>query len=171
MEDARARHKDVEIVLADHIGVDHRLADIICDRARAAEMRTHSYRGRPVLILGGLVKQTLRLSYADLRSSPDQVEDVGRLVPGRKGSGLRVGGLLQRAVPDPSAKRVVFHSADEGMRVDVSTELAADRAILIYRLGEDPLPETAGGPVRLVIPETEDGCNNLKRVSRLEVQA
>lgn len=168
-EEARRRHPGVEVALADPLGADERVADLVCDRARAAEMKMGS--GGAVLTVDGLVRTPLRLTYADLRAAPDQIEDVGARAPGRKGGGLRVEAVLRRADPDPSAGQVTFHSAEGGFEASVSIQEARERGILIYRLGEDPLPEGLGGPVRLVIPGTENACNNVKRVVRVEVRA
>ena len=53
-----------------------------------------------------------------------------------------------------------------------------DRALVIYRLDGQPLPEKAGGPVRFFIPDfaachTEeiDECANVKFVDRIELTA
>jgi hypothetical protein len=168
-EEARRRHPGVEVALADPLGADERVADLVCDRARVAEMKMGS--AGAVLTVDGLVRNPLRLTYADLRAAPEQIEDVGARAPGRKGAGLPVEAVLRRADPDPSAGQVTFHSADGGFEASVPVREARERGILIYRLGEDPLPEGLGGPVRLVIPGTEDACNNVKRVVRVEVRA
>jgi hypothetical protein len=57
--------------------------------------------------------------------------------------------------------------------------LAAVRdALLVYRLGDGPLPSSKGGPVRLLIPEAAachtdevDTCANVKFVARLTLEA
>ena len=36
LDDARARHRGVELVLAEHLGIDDRLVDLAIDRARSA---------------------------------------------------------------------------------------------------------------------------------------
>jgi len=168
-EEARRRHPGVEVALADPLGADERVADLVCDRARVAEMKMGS--AEVLLTVDGLVRNPLGLTYADLRAVPEQIEDVGARAPGRKGAGLPVGAVLRKADPNPSAGQVTFHSADGGFEASVSIQEARERGILIYRLGEDPLPEGLGGPVRLVIPGTEDACNNVKRVVRVEVRA
>ncbi len=169
VEEARRRHPGVEVALTEPLGADERVADLVCDRARVAEMKMAS--AGAVLTVDGLVRNPLSLTYADLRAAPEQIEDVGARAPGRKGAGLRVEAVLVKADPEPSAGQVTFHSADGGFEASVSIREARERGILIYRLGEDPLPEGLGGPVRLVIPGTEDACNNVKRVVRVEVRA
>ncbi|MSS73174.1 MAG: hypothetical protein EXS64_17030 [Candidatus Latescibacteria bacterium] len=169
MEEARRRHPGVEVTLAEPLGGDERIVDLVCDRARAAEVKGGA--AEAVLTVDGLVRRPLRLTYADLRGAPGQIEDVGAMAPGRKGAGLRVETVLSQADPGPSARQITFHSADGAFEASVSIQEARDRGILIYRLREDPLPESAGGPVRLIIPGTEDACNNVKRVVRVEVKA
>ena len=53
-----------------------------------------------------------------------------------------------------------------------------DKALVIYRLDGQPLPEKAGGPVRFFIPDFAacqtheiDECANVKFVDRLELTA
>lgn len=169
VEEARRRHPGVEVGLAEPLGADDRIADLVCDRARAAGVKMAS--AEAVLTVDGLVRNPLRLTYADLRGAPGQVEDVGALAPGRKGAGLRVETVLGEADPEPSAGQITFHSADGAFEASVSIQEARERGILIYRLHEEPLPESAGGPVRLIIPGTEDACNNVKGVVRVEVKA
>ncbi|OGG55949.1 MAG: hypothetical protein A3F84_21210 [Candidatus Handelsmanbacteria bacterium RIFCSPLOWO2_12_FULL_64_10] len=169
VEEARRRHPGVEVAPAEPLGADERVADLVCDRARVAEMKMAS--AGAVLTVDGMVRNPLGLTYADLRAAPEQIEDVSARAPGRKGAGLRVETVLRKADPEPSAGQITFHSADGGFEASVSIQEARERGILIYRLGEDPLPEGLGGPVRLVIPGTEDVCNNVKQVVRVEVKA
>jgi hypothetical protein len=161
---------EAEMALTGPLGADDRIADIVCDLARGAEMGMRTSAGRPVLSVDGLVRTPLKLSYGDLRRAPGQIEDVGTLAPGRKGSGVRVGEILRIAGPAPSAGRITFHSSDGDFQASIVLSEAEDRGIFIYRFGEGPLPESMGGPVRLVIPGTDDVCNNVKRVIRVEIQ-
>ena len=169
--EARRTAPGVEVVVGEAVGMDDRIPDIICDRARAAEVRMESGEGRPLLTIDGLVRRPRRLTYADLLAAPDQVEDVSGLAPGRQGAGVRVGGLLREAEPAVSAVQVTVHASEEGFEATVSLAEASARGILIYRLNDAPLSERMGGPVRLIIPGTEDACNNVKRVVRMEVRA
>jgi len=41
--------------------------------------------------------------------------------------------------------------------------------VLVYELAGEPLPESKGGPFRLVTPGLGDLCANVKGVARIEV--
>src|SRR5262249_61788765 len=54
---------------------------------------------------------------------------------------------------------------------------ALQSAVLVYRLGELPLPAEKGGPVRFLIPNLEecnvggvDRCANVKALARLRIE-
>jgi DMSO/TMAO reductase YedYZ molybdopterin-dependent catalytic subunit len=124
----------------------------------------------PALELAGLVDAPQRLTVADLRalSEESQVPDVGALVPGRKGRAVKLSALLQRARPQEGAAHVSVRSQDG--RFEASQPLASMMtAVVVYGLGDGPLPDEQGGPFRLLIPGTQDPCANVKQVGRVEV--
>lgn len=104
----------------------------------------------------GAIAQPLALDLEDLRALPGQVEDVAALVPGRQGGGVRLGSILDRARPHPDAHAVALLSAGAGFAADAPIA-AAREGIVVYRLGEDPLPEKLGGPLRFLLV-TAAGC-------------
>lgn len=169
LAECRTLAPSCEIDSADPLDADPRVVDWVVERALAAGVRMGSGASREVLTVDGRVRHPLRLSYADLSASAGQVPDVSVVDPGRQGAGVRVGPLVISAEPHPSADRITFHSSDEGFSATVGIEEAVARGILIYRLGDGPLPDRAGGPVRLTLPGTEDACSNVKRVVRIEV--
>ncbi len=98
-----------------------------------------------------------------------QVSDVGAVVPGRVGSGVWLKDVLALAAPRAGARFVV--SAADGMTTPPAPVAEAGEAVLLYRLGAEPLPATQGGPYRLLGP-TEAGrtaCANVKGVARIRI--
>jgi DMSO/TMAO reductase YedYZ molybdopterin-dependent catalytic subunit len=127
------------------------------------------------LRIEGRVRQPRELSFDDLAALPGQIDDVGTLAPGRKGGAVRLGAVLDAAVPEADATAVTLESTDGAFSQEAP--LAALReAVVIYRLGEEPLPPEEGGPVRFLIPNLEeclsegvDRCTNVKRLGRIRV--
>ncbi|MDX2035677.1 MAG: molybdopterin-dependent oxidoreductase [Isosphaeraceae bacterium] len=133
----------------------------------------------PVLRIDGLVDQALDLTPADLEALPadHQVPDVSRLVPGRKGDGVRLRPVLERAGIAPSANYLTLHADRDDFHVSVPLESVIDQAILIYRHEGKPLEVSAGGPIRMIIQDPTacragelDDCANVKYLSRLELE-
>lgn len=170
MEASALAHPGVCFTVGDPLGRDVRLTEILVDLGRAAQSGGESPSSPFLILVDGLVRFPRRLTFEDMAGALGQVEDVETLVPGRRGSGLRVGCLLAAVEPTSSAEQVTFHAAEEGFNATVSLAQASGEAILVYRLGDGPLPERMGGPVRLIIPGGEDGCHNVKRVVRMEVR-
>lgn len=127
---------------------------------------------RPVVAVGGLVEGEVAFGYEDLRALPDedQVADVGALVPGRKGRAARLAALLRRARPRREVAHVAVRSADGRFEATQPLEAVAD-ALVVYALGDRPLPADQGGPFRLLIPGCQDPCANVKQVAALELRA
>lgn len=162
-------HVDLEIHIAPTVGFDTRLVEIAQDYIQQSESGLHNDDGLPMLTLDGCLTGPMVFTYADLRGLPGQIDDVGRIIPGRRGSAVSVAELLRDATLGDGARQAVFHSAEEGFFARVSLASAVENGILVYRIGEHPLPERLGGPIRLFIPETDDRCANVKNVVRMEL--
>src|SRR5262249_41931181 len=65
-----------------------------------------------LLRVDGAVEQPLELGFEDLRAFPeaDQVADVSRFQPARKGDGVALEALLRRARPTPEANYLTLHA-------------------------------------------------------------
>jgi len=133
-----------------------------------------------MLTIAGEVTEPRSLTFADLAAIDGtyQVNDVSRLVPGRKGDAVRLAGILKLVQPRESAKYLGLHSSSDDFHASIPLEAVADRALVIYRLDGQPLPAKAGGPVRFFIPDfavchTEeiDECANVKFVDQIELTA
>jgi len=131
-------------------------------RARKAEPETFS--------VSGLTKAELRLGFAELSALPasQQVPDVGVAIPGRRGRAVRLDVLLDKAGRLEGASHVQVTSKDGRFSSSQPTEVM-DRALVVYALHGDPLPEPEGGPFRLLIPDAPDPCANVKQIARIEL--
>ncbi len=162
-------HPGTEIHVAPSVGFDPRLVEIAHDYIDRTTSGLDSDETAPLLTVEGCLPGPMVFTYGDLLRIPEQIDDVGRLVPGRRGSAVSVAALLRGAASGVDEPDVVFHSADEGFFARVSLDAAVEKGILVYRIGGHPLPERLGGPIRLLIPETDDRCANVKNVVRIKI--
>ncbi|MCY3766178.1 MAG: molybdopterin-dependent oxidoreductase [Gemmatimonadetes bacterium] len=162
-------HANTEIHVAPAVGFDARLVEIAQDYIDQTVSGLHNDAGAPLMTVDGCLPGPMVFTYADLRRVSDQIEDVGHVIPGRRGSAVSVADLLRGAGVSAGARHAVFHSADDGYYARVSLATAVEHGILVYRIGDHPLPERMGGPLRLFVPETDDRCANVKNVVRIEL--
>lgn len=138
-----------------------------------AEMQTK-------LVVRGEVEAAKEFLLEDLRSLPaaSQIEDVSSIASGRTGSAVRLSGILSQVKPKASAKYLTLHASRDDFHASIPLEAIADKAIVIYRLGDEPLSVKAGGPYRFFIPDHAacrvaevDECANVKFIDVLEFTA
>ncbi len=125
------------------------------------------------LVVDGEVAAESAFAYADLAQLPEQVADVGALVPGRRGAAVRLRALLAEVAPRAGAAWATLASGDGRFSISVPLAAVGD-ALVTYRLGEAPLPAEQGGPIRFLIPGVEkcglpgvDACANVKGLARI----
>ena len=127
------------------------------------------------LHIEGEVQQARDLSFVELVALPGQVADVGTLIPGREGGGVRLQSILEAVGISPAATHSTVVSSDGKFSASVLLD-AVYEAVVAYRLGSGPLPQTKGGPIRFFLPNVEecairgvDACANVKfvRLTRL----
>lgn len=128
--------------------------------------------GPGVVRIDGAVVQPVILDRAAMRQLPGeyQIDDVSRVMPGMRGHGIRVKGLLEVPALGIEADHVTFHSVDGKYAATLTLQQAKDYGLLLYELDGAPLPDAKGGPFRLVTPGLGDLCANVKGVGRLEVR-
>jgi DMSO/TMAO reductase YedYZ molybdopterin-dependent catalytic subunit len=135
---------------------------------------------KTLLELGGQIEHPRSLSFEDFLSisSSFQIHDVSQIDPERQGGAVKLEGLLRLAVIKPTAKYLTLHAAKDDFHASIPLSAVREKAIVIYRLGDGPLPEKAGGPVRFFIPDFAachtdeiDECANVKFVDRIELTA
>jgi len=126
--------------------------------------------GPAVLRLDGHVLQPITLDAAALAKLPvdAHVPDIGTLMPGARGHGIKVKALLDIATPLIGTDHVTFHSGDGQFAASLLVKDAAATGIVIYERDGQPLSKEAGGPFRLVTPGLGDLCANVKNVARIE---
>lgn len=103
-----------------------------------------------------------------LAKGADLVADTAALSPKVRGQGVKLGAVLALARPLPTATHVMVHDDGE-YRACLTLAEARDVAVLAHRLDGAPLPESAGGPARLLVPTSENLCMSVKRVRRVEL--
>jgi len=130
------------------------------------------------LVVDGEVEQPLRLSFGDLAAFPaaDQVRDVSRFHPTRKGDGVTLRALLDRARPKSTATYLTLHATADDFAASVPLAAILDEGVVVYQLDGGPLPAKNGGPIRFLIKNPAachtdelDDCANVKFVDRIEL--
>ena len=127
------------------------------------------------LQVDGQVRTPRALAFDDLAALPEQIADVSTLVRGRVGGAVRLAAILDHVGVAPGATHVTLVSADGDF--SQSAPLAAlGQAIVLYRLGDGPLPAEEGGPLRFLVPNAAecaglgvDRCTNVKYLGRITV--
>lgn len=129
--------------------------------------------GPGIVKIDGAVVQPVSLDRAALRQLPDehQVPDIGAMIPGLSGRAIKLKGVLDVPALAPQADHVTFHSSDETYAATLTLAQAKDFGLLLYELHGGPLPDSKGGPFRLLTPGLGDLCANVKGVGRIEVRA
>lgn len=123
----------------------------------------------------GRVDRPAELGFEELSRLPGQIADVGSVAPGREGGAVRLRSVLDAVGVAAGATEIRLSSADGTF--NQSARLSAlGEAVLVYRLGDAPLPEAQGGPVRFLIPNLEeclsegvDRCTNVKGLGAIRV--
>jgi DMSO/TMAO reductase YedYZ molybdopterin-dependent catalytic subunit len=122
----------------------------------------------PTLIVDGLcaAPRTFDWNALDaLAVGEALVEGTERLSPKVRGEGVRLGALLAAVGADPRATHVVV--ADDGDYRACLPRAEAEAAVVAHRQGGAPLPAALGGPLRLLVPTSDNACLSVKRVTRV----
>src|SRR5438309_1917648 len=80
------------------------------------------------------------------------------------------------ARPAPEANYLTLHAERDDFHVSVPLQAVRGEAVVVYRVGEEPLPQQQGGPIRFLIRDPAachtdelDDCANVKYLSRIEL--
>ena len=138
-------------------------------------MSTQGGMDSVALEVGGLVGAPRTYDLAALAALPGQIADVSELAEGREGVAVRLTSLIERSQPGAGAAFItLFAEGDYSASVPLAAVI--DQAVLIYGLGDGPLPAAQGGPVRFLIPDVAacqtaevDSCANVKFLRRIEL--
>jgi DMSO/TMAO reductase YedYZ molybdopterin-dependent catalytic subunit len=131
-----------------------------------------------MLIIEGELDGPRSIDPTELRWLPAQIDDVSTLIPGRDGSAVWLRDVLAQSGLKPSARFATLASGDGKFAISVPLQPLLERAMLVYRKGDAPLPVAKGGPVRLLLTgkvECEapdiDACAMVKGLARIRVTA
>jgi DMSO/TMAO reductase YedYZ molybdopterin-dependent catalytic subunit len=114
------------------------------------------------LEIGGLVRNPLSLTLADIRQRPSVTQAItlqcisnpigGDLTGTSKWRGVQLGGLLEEAELHPEVEEM-FIEADDGFYESVGmADIMDPRTLLVYEMNDEPLPIEHGFPLRIYIP-------------------
>jgi DMSO/TMAO reductase YedYZ molybdopterin-dependent catalytic subunit len=123
------------------------------------------------LRIEGACARPLELTWAELdalAAGEALVTDTSLLSNRVRGQGVRLAALLAQVQPRPEATHVMVHD-DGDYRACLTLAEAQAAAVLAHREAGAPLPDAAGGPVRLLLPTSDNACLSVKRVSRVEL--
>jgi hypothetical protein len=132
------------------------------------------------LRIEGLCAQPGSFSLAELAriDSRFQIPDVSVIDPKRKGSAVKLAGLLSLVEAKESAKYLGLHATRDNFHASVPLAAVLERAFVIYEVDGEPLSEKAGGPFRFYIQDFAschtdevDECANVKFVDLIELTA
>lgn len=123
----------------------------------------------------GAVETEQSLSFEDLRALSGQVADIAALIPGREGGGVHLAAILAAAGVRPGSTHITLSATDGRFSASVPLAAVSD-AVVVYRIGDEPLPTSKGGPLRFLIPNIEqcaiggvDACANVKYLGTMRV--
>jgi len=123
----------------------------------------------------GEVESARSFGFPELAALSGQVE-VGSLIPGKEGGGVRLSSLLAAVKPRADARYATLASEDGAFAVSVPLAAVAENALLAYREGDAPLSVKKGGPVRFYLIDVAgcgtgevDACANVKRLGTIRL--
>jgi 2-dehydropantoate 2-reductase len=127
--------------------------------------------GPGTIRIEGAVVQPVTLDREALARLPaeHQVSDLDKILPNMKGKAIRVKGILEVPALAIGADHVTFHSQDGQFAASLTVKQATEYGMLVYEADGRPLPDSKGGPFRLVAPGLGDLCANVKGVARIEL--
>lgn len=113
----------------------------------------------------GLIQKPIDLGYSDFTEGTLGVHiDVHPIVPAFTGVATPVAALLELVKPRPDCTHVIFHASDEFQATLPLADL--QDALFLFQQEEKPLKK--GFPVRLLVPNGNSDCLNVKSVVEIE---
>jgi DMSO/TMAO reductase YedYZ molybdopterin-dependent catalytic subunit len=103
-------------------------------------------------------------SFDELRALPGQVIERSVLLAGRAIAGVRIGTIIDALGVKPWTRFAVVRSED-GYAANIALDLVHD-CVLVYAVGNAPLPVELGGPFRF-LTRGADRCSNVKHVAAI----
>ncbi len=117
-------------------------------------------------------------SPAELARLPGQIPDLAARIPGREGRAVELRAILDAVGVGPRATHITVSANDGAFHASVPLA-AVTQAVIAYGLGDSPLPDALGGPLRFFIPDASrcdqasgvNECANVKRLAALRLTA
>ncbi|MFM7315358.1 MAG: molybdopterin-dependent oxidoreductase, partial [bacterium] len=108
---------------------------------------------QPFLRIDGLVAEAQVLTRQQLEALPDsaQVLDVSRFEAKKQGDAVTLDSLLSLAGVLPEANYMTLHAGRDDFHVSVPLDAVRAEGLLIYKIGNDDLAVSQGGPFRFLI--------------------
>jgi DMSO/TMAO reductase YedYZ molybdopterin-dependent catalytic subunit len=119
------------------------------------------------LVIDGEVAAPQALDFETIRALADQLVEPSALLAGRDIAAVRLETLLAVAGLTDRARSIVFESSEGSFLVAMSLE-AARTCVIVYRVGDAPLPRGLGGPFRLVT-QGRVRCGDVKALGTIYV--
>jgi DMSO/TMAO reductase YedYZ molybdopterin-dependent catalytic subunit len=105
-------------------------------------------------------------SFDELRAMPAQLVERSLLLGGRAIAAVRIGAILDELGVKPWTRFAIVRGAD-GYAANIPLELVYD-CVLVYAIGDAPLPDDLGGPFRF-FTRGADRCSNVKHVIAIDL--
>ena len=128
------------------------------------------------LQVDGEVQSPRAFGFAELAALPEQIKDVSTHIPGRQGGAVFLRTLLDYTGVRTQATHITLHATDNDYSASLPLDAVIDRALIVYRIGNQPLPTEQGGPVRFLIKDVDacgvsniDACSTVKFLGRIEL--
>lgn len=133
---------------------------------------------QPSFRIDGLVATPLVLTRSQLEALPEsaQVLDVSRFEGKKQGDAVTLDFLLNLAGVSPEADYMTLHAERDDFHVSVPLDAVRAQGLLIYKIGDQELTASQGGPFRFLIRDFAachsaelDDCANVKFLDRIEL--
>ena len=119
----------------------------------------------PTIAFQGQLSLPRSFSFDELRACPAQVTERSMLLGGGAIAAVRVGHLVAALGIKPWSRFAVVR-AEDGYAANIPLALVHD-CLLVYAVGDTPLPAELGGPFRF-LTRGADRCSNVKRVLAID---
>ncbi len=117
-----------------------------------------------LIAFDGQLSAPRTFTFDELRALPGQVIERSVLLGGRAIAGVRIGAIVGELGVKPWTRFAVVRS-DDGYAANIPLALVAD-CVLVYAVGNAPLPVELGGPFRF-LARGADRCSNVKHVAAI----
>lgn len=119
------------------------------------------------LTLSGARRGPSALTWEDIAALPGAVEDVREVAGDAVGAAVPAAALVTLAEPEDDVEFCTVISADGSYRASIPLDDFKRGGWIAFRLGDSPLPEEEGGPLRLTVSKGRTLCWNVKHVGQL----